>query len=400
MRIGRYEVLSELARGGMGGVMLAHDPAGAVVVLKMQASPDDDVRLVDEGRIGRRLSHPSVVETLELIEHQGRPVLVLGYVPGVTLHVCRRLGPLPLPFVVRVFRQVAEALAAIHAVHDDQGRHLHIIHRDVTPANVIVGFDGDARLIDLGIARSSESQADRTAAGLFRGTLRYIAPEILAGEKQSQASDVWALGLCIFEAVLGRRAMGGTEAEVLAAIFQGRTLQLRPSESLPPSLAPVIGAACARDHGQRVSAATVAAMLADVERSLGDTRAATAYMVAEVSRSSAASTTGTQSRLIAEAQAAWGEQVDESGPLPRSPGRADPQATDAFRAPFQEVAPTLVDDEFAMPATMTLKPPSKEQAAATPRPLLNDPWDLPPPITGSEEVEPSVPLPIDLSDDP
>jgi serine/threonine protein kinase len=399
MRIGRYEVLSELARGGMGGVMLAHDPAGAVVVLKMQASTEDDARLIDEGRIGQRLSHPALVETKELIEHQGRPVLVLGYVPGVTLHVCRRLGALPLQVLVRVYRQIAEALTAIHTATDERGHPLAIIHRDVTPANIIVGFDGDARLIDLGIARFSESQADRTAAGMFRGTLRYIAPEILAGEKQSQASDVWALGLGLFESVLGRRATTGTEAEILAAIFQGRTLQMFPGEALPPSLAPIIGGACARDPRQRLTASTVAAMLADVERAAGDTRSATAYLVSEVARQGTASTTGTQSRLIAEAQAAWGEQADESGPIPRSPGRASSEGA-GFRRDFQEVAATLVDDEFAMPSTVQLRvAASGPSVAAASRPTLADPWDLPPPITGSEEVEPNVPLPIDLSDD-
>jgi len=402
MRIGRYEVLSELARGGMGGVLLAHDPEGAVVVLKVQSSREDDVRLIDEGRIGARLSHPALVETKELLTHEGRPVLVLGYVPGVTLHLCRRYGALPLPVVVRVFRQVAEALHAIHTATNDFGAPLDIVHRDVTPANVIVGFDGDARLIDLGIARSSESLAEKTQAGMFRGTVRYIGPEILAGERQSQASDIWALGLGLFECVLGRRASGGTEAEILASIFQGRVLALQRGEVLPPELAPIIAGACAREAKQRLSAGVIAAMLRDVEARCGDTRTAVSHVVAEVARVGAADTTGTQSRLIAEAKATWGGQTDESGPIPRAPGAAPP----SFGRSFADVAATLVDDEFAsMPSTIPARPQAFSSQGSpasvteeTKRPLLADPWDLPPPITG-EEAAPKAPLPVDFFSD-
>src|SRR5688500_18220467 len=156
MRLGNYEVVRHLGAGGMSTVWLARGPVPAtltapasahgLVVLKQQIRPEDDAGLREEARVGARLAHPSVVQTLGSFDaHSGRPVLVLEYVAGAALAHLRMRGALPAPAVCRIGADIAEGLAALHDVG--------ILHRDVTPANIIVSHDGSARLIDLGIAR-------------------------------------------------------------------------------------------------------------------------------------------------------------------------------------------------------------------------------------------------------
>lgn len=273
MLLGRYEVVRKLGEGGMARVLLARAPEGGEVVLKVpfNESVDYAERVRDEARVGLRLSHPNVVETLDLFEHEGRPILVVEYVHGATLqHLRKATGALPAPLVARVGRQVAEALAAIHEATDEAGRPLGILHRDVTPGNVLLTRGGDAKLIDLGIAKGVESRARPTAVGTVRGTMRYLAPELLQGAAHSPATDLWALGIVLLEATLGRRATEGGEREVLAAITRGTITELRGSERLEPALHDGIFALLAPAEARLQKARAAANVLARIEQALGD----------------------------------------------------------------------------------------------------------------------------------
>jgi serine/threonine protein kinase len=238
MRVGPYEVISELGAGGMGRVRLARGTDGRLVVLKscLRDDRDDDERLRDEGRLGRRLRHPGLVETVELLEHEDdsgrpRPVLVTAFVAGVSLLELRRLGPLSASLVCRLGRQLGGALDALHSLTDDHGEPLGVLHRDVTASNCLLGEDGDVRLIDLGIARSGESRAVRTQTGLVRGTLRYLAPEIFGGGTFSVQSDLWSLGIVLFEALVGRPAVAGNDVVAMGRICVGNVMELLPDET-------------------------------------------------------------------------------------------------------------------------------------------------------------------------
>ncbi|MBI1944310.1 MAG: serine/threonine protein kinase [Deltaproteobacteria bacterium] len=233
---GRYEVIGELGSGGMGQLLLARAPRGARVVIKTAHAREDDERLRDEARVGMRLIHPNIVETLDLIEHAGRPALVTAYVPGASLFDLRRRGALPPAVVCRIGRQIAEALDALHEAVDENGRPLQMLHRDVTPGNVLLGYDGAARLIDLGIARSLESRAERTESGAVRGTLRYLAPELFASGPHSVRSDLWSLGVVLFEALLGREATRGPMAAAVGKIVSGKIMEIEPSERAEPAV--------------------------------------------------------------------------------------------------------------------------------------------------------------------
>ena len=272
MRIGRYEIIDELGAGGMGKVRLARAPSGRLVVLKtaLGRDKDDDERLRDEARVGLRLRHPGIVETVELFEHEGRAVLVTAFVPGATLYELRQGGPMPGAVVCRIGRQVADALDAIHNATDEGGRRLEILHRDVTAGNVMLGHDGNARLIDLGIARSVETRAMRTETGMLRGTLRYLAPELFAGESYTGASDLWALGVVLWEALLGRPAIRGSDAEAIGKICSGNVMQLDASEQPDPRVQKAIGQLLKKSVPDRLRRAREgAALFSMVEKQIG-----------------------------------------------------------------------------------------------------------------------------------
>src|SRR5690606_20995480 len=131
------------------------------VVLKTPHLKSDDLndRLRDEARVGIRLAHPALVETLDLFEHEGKPVLVVAFIDGVSIDGLRRKTRLPPASVARIGWQIAQGLHAVHCATDENGRALHMVHRDVTAPNVLIDKRGDARLIDLGIARSVENLA-------------------------------------------------------------------------------------------------------------------------------------------------------------------------------------------------------------------------------------------------
>jgi serine/threonine protein kinase len=281
--IDRYEVLGELGRGGMATIFLARTPDERLVVLKVPLSDDSDSceRLRDEARVGLRLAHPHIVETLDLVESDDRPVLVLSYVHGVSLYDLRPNGPMPTAAVLRIGRQLADALDAVHQTTDETGQSLGVVHRDVTAGNIMLGDDGNARLIDLGIARSSESRAARTRSGCMRGTLRYIAPELFDGEAPSPQSDLWALGIALLEAALGRPGFVGTDAAVVQKIIDARPLELLPGEWLDQRLLKALRLLLQPDPANRPTRARdVAALFSMYEKDFGDSQSIAASWAA------------------------------------------------------------------------------------------------------------------------
>ncbi len=223
----------------MGSVLLAEDAAGHSVVLKipLHSTPEVAARMEDEARIGMQLRHPHIVKTLDFFMDGPRPVIVINHIEGTSLRELRdTIGALPPAMVARVGEQISDALSALHHLKDNDGRSLEILHRDVTPGNILVDRAGNACLIDLGIARSVLSKANKTSVGILRGTFRYISPDLFAGKNYSWMTDLWALGVTLFEASVGRKATEGNEHQVFADIMHGRLTNLRHGESLNPAL--------------------------------------------------------------------------------------------------------------------------------------------------------------------
>ncbi len=284
MQLGRYTVVKPLGEGGMATVFLATSPTGERVVLKIPhtASPETMERVRDEARIGIRLSHPNIVETLDLFQHEGKPILVVAYVEGASLKDARARGAMPAGAVARIGRQIADALHAIHEATDERGQDLGILHRDVAPGNILLNVDGDAQLIDLGIARSSERRQQSTGFGQVKGTFRYLAPEIFFGKGYSVGSDLWALGVTLFEALVGRKAASGGDQEILSAIVGGRILALHDDERAPQRLLDALGQLAAPAEQRFTNAAAAARVFASLEAELGDTAALARGFVARL----------------------------------------------------------------------------------------------------------------------
>jgi eukaryotic-like serine/threonine-protein kinase len=251
---GRYRIVALLGRGGMGEVYRADDTRlGQAVALKflppaLASDRNRLARLVDEVRIGRQISHPNVCRLYDLTEAEGHRFLVMEYVDGEDLaSLLRRIGRLPGDKALEIARHVCAGLAAAH----DRG----VIHRDLKPANVMIDGHGHARIADFGVA----TLADQVAGGEIVGTPAYMSPEQLAGERSSRRSDVFALGLVLYETFTGRRPFDASSVEELKALHAGA----KPSpvsgfgRDVEPAVAQLIQRCLARDPAQRPESARV-----------------------------------------------------------------------------------------------------------------------------------------------
>jgi len=195
---GRYRVERELGHGGMASVYLAHDEElgrpVAVKVLPEHLAVDDAfrARFVREARLAGRLSHPNIVRVFDAGDDDGRPYIVMEYVPGASL---ADAAPLPAGEVVDLGVQACAGLQHAH----DAG----LVHRDVKPANLLVRDDGVLKIADFGIARAAESTR-HTEAGTLLGTAAYLAPEQIAGSDATPASDIYSLGAVLYELLTGQ----------------------------------------------------------------------------------------------------------------------------------------------------------------------------------------------------
>ena len=237
---GRYRVLRPLGSGGMAAVMLCKDErlGREVAVKRLHAhSPEDAARrFAREAKVGASLNHPNLVTVFDTVSDEEAVLIVMEYVPGLTLRVVLRDGPLSPRAATRLVRDLAAGLDHAHA-HG-------VVHRDVKPGNVLLrDADGVAKLADLGIAVAAD-QTRITQSGTVLGTAAYMAPEQLEGSASGPATDVYALAAVAFEALSGRRARRGRTAVEIAH----QVINEGPPEiaDLRPELAPGVGAALKR----------------------------------------------------------------------------------------------------------------------------------------------------------
>jgi serine/threonine protein kinase len=249
-QLGRYEILTQLASGGMASVYIARAQgvAGferlvAIKVLHPHLAYEQEFisMFLDEARLAARIRHMNVVPTLDISDSPGDGYfLVMEYIEGN--HLGALLGRaakngerLPRPFVCRVLVDTLQGLAAAHRLVDEQGKPLKLVHRDVSPHNVLVGTDGIARLTDFGVAKADVRMAS-TRAGQFKGKLSYMAPEQASSNATDQRSDLFSVGIILWESLTGRRLFkGDSNAATLNKLLNDTIV--RPSE-LWPDLGP------------------------------------------------------------------------------------------------------------------------------------------------------------------
>lgn len=222
-QLGRYEVLTQLASGGMAAVYVARAQgvAGferlvAVKVLHPHLAYEEDFisMFLDEARLAARIRHPNVVPTLDISDSQGDGYfLVMEYIEGDHLGAllgrsARQGERLPRPFVCRAVIDALQGLGAAHRLTDENGTPLQLVHRDISPHNILFGTDGIARLTDFGVAKAEVRMAS-TRAGQFKGKLAYMAPEQASAGTTDQRSDLFSMGIILWESLTGRRLFKG-----------------------------------------------------------------------------------------------------------------------------------------------------------------------------------------------
>jgi serine/threonine protein kinase len=214
--LGKYLILAELGKGGMAEVYLALarglNGFSKKVVLKLlrtHLAEDDEFleMFLAEARLAARLNHPNVVQTYEVGLEGGRHCIVMEYLEGRSLaeieHTTRD-QKMPMPLVVRI---LADSLAGLHYAHqlaDIDGQPLELVHRDVSPHNIFVTYDGQVKVLDFGIAKAANS-GSRTKTGVFKGKVRYTAPERFSGEDTDRRSDIFSVGVMLWQALTGKR---------------------------------------------------------------------------------------------------------------------------------------------------------------------------------------------------
>jgi serine/threonine-protein kinase len=289
--VGRYLLHQPIARGGMATVHAARLVAAEgvtrlVAAKRLHPHYIDDPEFVamfhDEARIASRIHHPNVVPVLDVILDGEEVILVQEYVHGVPLSYLLKLAladrtPIALSIALSIVSGILSGLHAAHEATDDVGEPLGIVHRDVSPQNVLVSVDGIPRLVDFGIAKAKTS-IHHTREGFFKGKLAYMAPEQLRGEQVTRAADVYAAGVLLWELVVNRRFYDGkNDPDFVRTVAHGATMT--PTQALEAErhtisaehwsqvylLEPIImRAMSSAPEARYASAAQMAAALADI----------------------------------------------------------------------------------------------------------------------------------------
>lgn len=279
-RVGKYDLIAVLARGGMGDVYLGvlQGPVGfskLLVIKELRPDVQDDeahvAMFLDEARLAARLNHPNIVQTIEVGADGRRRFIAMEYLEGQplsrVLHRARKRGnPLPLPMYFRIVTDALTALEYAHSFAAFDGTPLGIVHRDVSPQNVFVTYEGHVKLIDFGVARTQVA-SQQTRPGSLKGKLKYMSPEQAAGRRMVDLrTDIFATGVMLWEGIVGTGPWEGmADVDILKSLLAGRVPRLgevRPN--LDPDLRDIVDRATSPDPNDRYP--TALAMRDDLEQ--------------------------------------------------------------------------------------------------------------------------------------
>jgi eukaryotic-like serine/threonine-protein kinase len=268
--LGRYRVLKHLASGGMADVLLGRADGiegfeRHVVLKRIRAEHARDRRFIsmftDEARLAAGLHHQNIVQVFDIGETNGEYFFAMEYIHGEDVRkllstVAQARGHVPINIVCAIVSAAATALHYAHERRDAKGRSLDIVHRDVSPSNVLIGYDGGVKIVDFGIAKATVRQSE-TIAGSLKGKCSYMSPEQCKSEPIDRRSDVYGLGVLLYElATTTRLFKGDNEYLVMDSIVNGRFVlpQVRRPD-LPSELSSIIMRALATDRTRRYQSA-------------------------------------------------------------------------------------------------------------------------------------------------
>jgi serine/threonine-protein kinase len=269
-RIGRYVLYDAIAAGGMASVHLGRlvGPVGfsrtvAIKRLHPHLARDNDFvsMFLDEARLAARIQHPNVVATVDVVADDGELFLVMDYVQGDSLsHLVKQSAKVGTPVPTRVAAAIVTgALNGLHAAHeatDERGAPMGIVHRDVSPQNVLVGVDGVPRVVDFGVAKAV-SRAQTTEDGQVKGKLAYMAPEQLQRQPVDRRADLYSMGVVLWETLAGKKLFEAPDGPaVIAAVIEGHVPELSKMRAdVPRELDEVLARTLHRDPAQRYATA-------------------------------------------------------------------------------------------------------------------------------------------------
>jgi serine/threonine-protein kinase len=269
--LGRYELLMPIAAGGMAMVWAARlkgtrgfQKIFAVKTMLPNLVEDDQFEqmFLDEASLASKIRHPNAVEIIDLGEQNGVLFLAMEWIDGVPLHhvmkVAKRQGGVPATVAVRIVMQACAGLHAAHELTDGKGRTLGLVHRDISPQNILVTFDGVAKVVDFGVAKATALGGGTTRAGQVKGKIGYMAPEQGRGEAIDRRADVFAMGIVLYALTTGQHPFRReADAATLFAITSAEPVvsprKLVPS--YPATLERVVLKALEKDREKRFASA-------------------------------------------------------------------------------------------------------------------------------------------------
>jgi serine/threonine-protein kinase len=284
-RFGKYTLIAKLATGGMGEIFLAKLTGAAgfeklVVIKRLLPHLVEDrhfvTMLLDEARIAARLSHPNVCQVFDLGEVSGQYYIAMEYLEGVPCSQLLRRSRnddelLEVPLAAGLLIQVCDGLHHAHQLCDAEGEPVGLVHRDVTPSNVFATVTGMVKVLDFGVAKSRDAQA-RTHTGALKGKYAYMSPEQVQAEELDRRSDIFSLGIVLFELLTTRRLFWReSEYKMFQAIAEEPIPDVRDFRAdVPAPLAAVVKKALSRDRdGRFATAAEMGAAVAAAMAPLG-----------------------------------------------------------------------------------------------------------------------------------
>jgi serine/threonine-protein kinase len=269
-QFGRYELLKRLAGGGMGEVYLARQSGidgfqKLLVVKTLLPHLCEDEEFItmfkDEARVTAQLIHPNICQVFEFEQVGGVFYMSMEYLRGEDLRrlwkTCEQRGiPLRVPLICRIISDAAAGLDFAHSLRDSKGEPYHIVHRDISPQNILVTFEGGVKVIDFGVAKAA-GRAQHTRTGALKGKYSYMSPEQVAGANVDNRSDIFALGIVLHELLTGRRLFkADSDVQTLARVREANVPPpSRLNPQLPPGLDALVLKALAKDPDQRYSTA-------------------------------------------------------------------------------------------------------------------------------------------------
>jgi len=266
-RLDRYELLCPIAQGGMAQVWLArlHGTEKLVAVKTILSQYATDLRFqqmfLDEARIASGIGHPNVAQIFDLGEHGDLLFLVMEWVDGESLSQLVRASErdgkrIPIGIVARVCADACAGLHAAHELADKDGNLLHVVHRDVSPQNVLVSVKGAVKLIDFGLAKARDRVTGETSTGMFKGKILYMAPEQAMSKPVDRRADLWAVGAMLYHMLAGRPAYGGDSQTATLQMLTDPNLPFDPlPDEVPAALRAVVARALFRDPDKRIGTA-------------------------------------------------------------------------------------------------------------------------------------------------